>query len=144
MQTVVQSTSIAPSDTLMLHIYKGNTPNTFVYYEDDGKTFDYESGAFYKRTISYDPASGKITLASAEGSLASKFKSIAIILHGWDNRSAIDVNGSSISLRSTSTSLLSPISQFDPTGYERGAGASKTQMGIFANIKDRINIAVGN
>ncbi|HSY61112.1 MAG TPA: TIM-barrel domain-containing protein, partial [Cytophaga sp.] len=42
MQTLVQSTTIQPSDTLILHIYKGMIPNTFVYYEDDGKTFDYE------------------------------------------------------------------------------------------------------
>lgn len=140
MQTLVQSTSIAPSDTLMLHVYKGTIPNTFVYYEDDGRTFNYESGAFYKRMISYDPASGKITLDAAEGSLASKFNNIAVILHGWDSASSLTANGSNMSLQKTSTSLLAPISQFDPTGAEKSSGASNTFTSVIKNSREKITI----
>lgn len=42
MQSLVQSTSEKPTDTLLIHIYKGNINNTFVYYEDDGESYNYE------------------------------------------------------------------------------------------------------
>ncbi|MEO7264178.1 MAG: TIM-barrel domain-containing protein, partial [Ferruginibacter sp.] len=67
MQSLVQSTSDKPTDTLLLHIYKGNVPNSYTFYEDDGKTFDYEKGAYYKRIISYDPANKLISFSVAEG-----------------------------------------------------------------------------
>jgi alpha-glucosidase len=45
-----------------VHVYKGDVNNKFVYYEDDGESFDYEGGDFYKRTITYDAAKKTITL----------------------------------------------------------------------------------
>ncbi len=42
MQSLVQTTAEQPSDTLFMHVYKGNRENRFEYYEDDGETFAYE------------------------------------------------------------------------------------------------------
>jgi alpha-glucosidase len=56
MQSQIQTTTEKPTDTLYVHVYKGDVNNKFVYYEDDGETFDYEKGDFYKSTITYDPA----------------------------------------------------------------------------------------
>jgi alpha-glucosidase len=46
MQSLVQTTAEKPTDTLSVHIYNGSTANSFVYYEDDGKSFNYEKGDF--------------------------------------------------------------------------------------------------
>ena len=140
MQSLVQSTAIVPSDTLMIHVYKGTMPNTFVYYEDDGKTFNYESGAFFKRTISYDPAANKITFDAAEGSLPSKFNNIALVLHGWDNASSLSVNGSNMQLQKTFTSMLSALSKFDPIGSAGAAEGSNTFTTVFKNGGGKITV----
>lgn len=49
-QQVVQYTDQAPIDPLTLTVYPAKTGSA-LYYEDDGHTFEYEQGAFFKRTI---------------------------------------------------------------------------------------------
>jgi alpha-glucosidase len=140
MQTLVQSTAIAPSDTMLLHIYKGALPNTYTYYEDDGKSFEYEKGSYYKRNITYDPAANKIIFQKADGKMDSKFTNIALILHGFDGQQKISVNGNSVQLQSNMTSLLSPISKFDPQGAGKAADGSKTLTTVFKNSNGNITV----
>lgn len=140
MQSLVQSTAIAPTDTLLVHIYKGNTANSFTYYEDDGKTFDYEKGMFYKRNILYNPLSKQIVFEKVEGQMVSKFKNIAIVLHGFSNISSVQFNGANTSLLQTYTTLLNPISQFDPQGNSTQEDGSKTQTSVIKNISEKIMI----
>ena len=140
MQTVVQSTAFAPSDTLMIHLYKGSTPNSFVYYEDDGKTFSYENGDFYRRTISYDPASGMLSFSKAEGKRNSKFRQVAIVLHGFDATTSISANNANASVQKSNTYMLAEISKFDPQGAAKPADGSTTQTAYIANSNDAINI----
>jgi alpha-glucosidase len=139
MQSLVQSTAFAPTDTLQLHIYKGSVNNSFVYYEDDGRSFDYEKGMFYKRMIHYDAASQVLTLEKAEGSLASKFKHIALVLHGFGNQQ-VSINGAAASLQKTMTFLLSPISKFDPQGQAKAADGSNTLTIVTGNSSDKISV----
>ncbi|MCL4510346.1 MAG: DUF5110 domain-containing protein [Bacteroidetes bacterium] len=52
MQPVMNYTGEFPADTIMLAIYPDpNTTSTFTLYEDDGKTLDYQSGAFAATTF---------------------------------------------------------------------------------------------
>ncbi|MEI7983229.1 MAG: DUF5110 domain-containing protein, partial [Bacteroidota bacterium] len=83
MQSVVQSTSQKPSPILELHIYNGKKPNSFLYYEDDGTTYQYEKGEFYKRSITFDPVKKSIVLGKVEGSFQSKFSDIRLVLHSF-------------------------------------------------------------
>ncbi|MES2129811.1 MAG: glycoside hydrolase family 31 protein [Pseudomonadota bacterium] len=83
MQSLVQSTSERPADTLALHIYKGDIASSISYYEDDGASFDYQKGAYYQRSISYDPAARSIRFGAVEGKYQSKFGKIEIVLHGF-------------------------------------------------------------
>ena len=140
MQSLVQSTSIAPTDTLMVHIYKGNVNNHFFYYEDDGKSFDYEKGVFYKRNIVYNAAANQLVFENAEGQMNSKFNNIAVVLHGFNNMNQLQVNGSNASIQQTFTSLLNPISQFDPQGTGKQAEGSKTQTVVVKNNQDKITL----
>jgi alpha-glucosidase len=83
MQSQVQSTSEKPSGTLAIHIYQGDVNNRTTYYEDDGASFAYEKGAYYKRTISYDAAGKRIVFGAVEGSYKSAFSKLEIVLHGF-------------------------------------------------------------
>lgn len=84
MQSVVQNTKEKGDGILYLHIWKSNKPSTFQYYEDDGETYNYEQGNYYKRLITYDGLSNKLMLEAKEGSYTSKFHTLKIILHGFN------------------------------------------------------------
>lgn len=133
MQTLVQSTAILPSDTLLLHIYKGNTPNTFVYYEDDGKSFEYEKNMYYRRNIIYDPVQKQVRLEKAEGQFNSKFKNILLVLHGFNELNDIEVNAVPTRLKRLANSFLSSVSFFDPLGSYRESDISETKQVVIKN-----------
>jgi alpha-glucosidase len=83
MQNVIQSTNEPGDGLLNLHIWNGSNANEFIYYEDDGLSYDYENGAYYKRTIRFDPQKKEITLSAVEGSYVSKYLKIQVVLHGF-------------------------------------------------------------
>ena len=83
MQSVIQSTKEPTDGVLYLHIWKGETGSEYVYYEDDGETYLYEKGGFYKRTIKYDPATNSVRLSAKEGNYKTKFNKLQIVLHGF-------------------------------------------------------------
>ena len=116
MQSLVQTTMQKPTDTLTINVYKGSSNNSFVYYEDDGESYDYEKGAYYKRTISYEPISKTIAFNKSEGTFRSNFKNIKLIFHGFGEISSVKVDGKVWSLTDEFISVLSPISRFDPQG----------------------------
>ncbi len=96
MQLVTQNTSQLPSDTLQLHIFYGKQENSFLYYEDDGTTYAYRNGEYYKRRITFDPQEKTIRIQHVEGSYASNFSHLDIILHGFDGADNISVDTKSV------------------------------------------------
>lgn len=105
-QSLVQSTSEQPSGTLALHIYKGEGANATSYYEDDGATFAYQNGAYYKRAIGYDGAARRITIGAAEGRSRSKFGKLELVLHGFGDAPALQMNGKALRLASGTSGFL--------------------------------------
>ncbi|MEI7498887.1 MAG: TIM-barrel domain-containing protein [Bacteroidota bacterium] len=103
MQSDIQFTAQKPSPVLDLHIYNGNKPNSFTYYEDDGSTYQFENGQFYRRKITFDPGKKTIDISKAEGSFASKYTSFRLIFHSFDNLMTIKSNGNDYSLKLKST-----------------------------------------
>ncbi|XZF13437.1 glycoside hydrolase family 31 protein [Chitinophagaceae bacterium MMS25-I14] len=116
MQSLIQSTSEKPGDTMTVYVYKGDEPNKFTYYEDDGETYNYENGSYYKRTITFDPAAKTITFGDAEGSLTSKFKVLKVVFTGFGNMSGAKVNDHGAEVKDELLSFLTPVSRFDPQG----------------------------
>ena len=114
MQSLVQSTAIQPTDTLYLHVYNGPTANSFVYYEDDGKSFNYQKGAFYKRNILFNPQQRNFTLGAVEGSYTSQFKYIKLILHGFDGVDQLQSGKNQFKLENGNYSFLSSTAGNDP------------------------------
>jgi alpha-glucosidase len=99
-----------------VHIYKGNRNNAFVYYEDDGESYNYENGSYYKRTITYNAAKKHVVFGKAEGNQGSKFKHITIQLHGFADNSRLSIDGKAINAKTAFFSFLTPVSSFDPQG----------------------------
>jgi alpha-glucosidase len=129
-----------PTDTLFLHIYKGNITNTFVYYEDDGKSFDYEKGTYYKRNITYDPQQKTIVFDKAEGQFVSKFKTILITLHGFDSSSKMTLNNASLSTKNTTLSFLSTLTSFSSDGFIVPVDSCKIITAAIKNDNGKITI----
>lgn len=83
MQSVIQHTGEKGDGILQLHIWNGKQPSIFVYYEDDGVSYNYEKGEYYKRSISFDPRRKQLVLSTVEGSFASRYQQINVVWHGF-------------------------------------------------------------
>ncbi|TAH02389.1 MAG: DUF4968 domain-containing protein [Sphingobacteriales bacterium] len=114
MQSLVQNTSIKPTDTLTIHVFKGDIENSYVYYEDDGESYNYEKGAFYKRSITYNPTKKTVTFGKVEGSYKSNFSKIKLVLTGFGNTSTVKIAGKQMDTQTEFVSFLEPISKFNP------------------------------
>jgi len=106
MQQVVQNTSEIGDGILEIHVWYGNEPNSFVYYEDDGITYDYQKEAYYKREIIFDPAKKLIDFSRVEGSFKSKYDQICLVLRGFPlNAKTLKVNGKSLRMSGNTVTL---------------------------------------
>jgi len=105
----IGSTTKEIGDELELHIYNGSTPNSKMYYEDDGISYDHENDVFHKRSINFNPEKKEITLSKAEGIYDSKIKTIKLVLHGFNMNEL-----SKLDVQEESYAFVEPISDFDP------------------------------
>ncbi len=92
MQSSTASTAYDPSDTLYLKIYYGNDSSDFIYYEDDGISYNYLKGNYYKRKIEFRPQLNQIHLNKPAGNFTSKFRFIKLLLHGFKPLKKMEVN----------------------------------------------------
>ncbi|MDR0725029.1 MAG: glycoside hydrolase family 31 protein [Prevotellaceae bacterium] len=114
MQDLVLHTGMNPGNTLYIHLYKGKRRNVFDYYEDDGESFDYLSGIFYKRQIQYNPSENSMILDTPKGNFKSKFTRLKFILHGFGDIAKVSVNDRIVNVYCEEIALLDPISAFEP------------------------------
>jgi alpha-glucosidase len=140
MQSLIQTTADKPTDTLFVHVYKGDINNKFVYYEDDGESYNYENGDFYKRAITYDAARKTITFAKPEGSAKSKFNNIKLILHGFGG-GPVKLNNKAAKADDDFSTLMVPISRFDPTGLSNPVEGEKVKSLVLKNASEQIIIS---
>lgn len=120
MESLVQTTAEAPTDTLSLHIFNGKTANEFVLYEDDGKSYNYEKSDFNKRTISFNPTQHKITIGETAGNFISKFKAVKLVLHGFAGLGQVKVNSKAIKISQGYYTMIDPVNNIDPQGANGG------------------------
>jgi alpha-glucosidase len=139
-QSLVQSTSQQPTDTLVVHVYQGSKNNNYTYYEDDGESYNYENGSFFKRVISYDAAKHSISFGQADGSLKSKFNYIKVVMHGFGN-STYKLNDRATALNDDFVSYLNPLSKFDPQGNSNSVEGEKVKSITVKNSGEPFSIA---
>ncbi|MBX2966483.1 MAG: glycoside hydrolase family 31 protein [Cyclobacteriaceae bacterium] len=114
MRAKAGSTVNDSGDVLELHIYKGETGNSFVLYEDDGETFRYQQGAFSQRTLEYHPH--QFIIGKNEGAYQSPYTTINIYFHGFDNLNNVRVNEAVHQVEHTDYRFVQPMAHYDPVG----------------------------
>ncbi|GAA4312297.1 glycoside hydrolase family 31 protein [Mucilaginibacter gynuensis] len=140
MQSLTQNTGQLPNDTLTIHIYNGDTAGSFVYYEDDGKSFDYEKGSYYKRAISFDPAIKQINFGKADGSFKSHFKLIKLALHGFTDVSGLKTGDQQIPLKDGRYGWLAAAANTDPQGSAYAPETCPIKVAVIKNDDGAIKI----
>ena len=114
MQRKVQSTKESNGDTLYLHVYNGKLKNSFVWYDDDGASLQYQAGDFCKRNIEFDPVNKRLDISAQEGHFKPTYKFIQIILHGFDELSSAPlVNGKQMEVQKSVIPLLDVLGNMD-------------------------------
>jgi alpha-glucosidase len=114
MQSLVQSTREAPSDTLFLHIYNGRERNSFVHYEDDGSSMQFKKGEYCIREIQFNPAEKQIVILPKEGNYPSHFKYLNIVLHGFNGEiKEIKTNTGIVKTDMVRKSIFDPLSELE-------------------------------
>ena len=93
-------------DTLVLRLYPGQQgcDNTFVLYEDDGVSRDYQKGEYAKTRLRYSQKTGEITIYPTEGTYKGQVQKRAyrVELCGFDSeRHYINVSPRSIRKKTT-------------------------------------------
>jgi alpha-D-xyloside xylohydrolase len=80
------------ADPLEVRIYKGAN-GTFTLYEDEGDTYNYETGKYSTIQFSWDDAAGKLTVGARQGSYADMptNRTFNIVWVGANHGSGIDV-----------------------------------------------------
>ncbi len=101
-------------ETIEVHLYKGNKDNSFLLYEDDGISFDYESGAYSKRMIDYFAAEKRLRISRKEGKYETPFKKVTLFFHGFTNLESVTLNGELQKVHQKEYRFIQPISNFDP------------------------------
>ena len=59
MKPIRNTSEWGANTTLEVRVY-GQKPNEFVLYDDDGKSFDYESGSYTQKTLKTTEKNGKL------------------------------------------------------------------------------------
>ncbi len=147
-QSLVQSTKDKPGDTLQVHIFYGTGQNSFVYYEDDGSSFNYRNGNYCKRDIIFNANRNRISFSPQEGTFTSAYKMVKLVLHGFKEAgTTFLVNNKNARITNEQISLLSPLEYlgdiYDKNYYKSlvdNFPKPVQQVIVFANDKNEINI----
>jgi alpha-glucosidase len=124
-QHATANTKEKTDGVLELHVYNGDESQDFVYYEDDGATYDFENGSFYKRVFTFKVSKAgkkKIKVSEVEGNYASKFSTLKIYLHGFKKKELKS------KVKTENYRFVEPISNFDP--WEKAQDLSKTVVDL--------------
>jgi len=115
MQSITQSTMEKPDDIQYLHVYFGDEKASFLYYEDDGLSYDYEEGKYLTRRMVFDPENRQIILEKPEGNYPGRFSKISLIIHGFTGaENEFKVNGKAVLADITQLDLYTALDQKDP------------------------------
>ncbi len=117
MQSLVQHAGEMPEHILRLQVYAGYENSSFVWYEDDGKSLDYQKGVYITREFQLDSAKRRLTIGVQRGSYVHPFTRIRIFLHGFGAVHRCVVNGQLTPSSTLDFRYIEQISNFDPFEY---------------------------
>lgn len=117
-QEVLNYTGEKKIETITLDIFPSSNGSSFSYYEDDGNTYGYEKGIFFRQIITcrkIRDSSVSLTLGQKEGTYAASVNKYVVKIHGFRG-SAVSINNKHMKI---------------------AGGVSAVQVGSAYNSKDR-------
>ncbi|MDP4208391.1 MAG: glycoside hydrolase family 31 protein [Bacteroidota bacterium] len=139
MQKLVETTTQNAGDTLFVHIYAGQHGSRFTYYEDDGETYKFTDGNFYKRNMTFTPENKTIEFSAKEGGLASKFKTISLVFHGFEAAQLQNLAVDGKPIKTYEDNIRFFVSNFKFADYGPN-DTKKIVKASFQNSNDKLNI----
>ena len=139
-QKTLSSLSKGIIDTLDIHIYKGVEANSFVLYEDDGTSFDYEKDMSYQLEISYFPSSKLINIDKLNGNYTPTYKTIRLLLHGFGEVNRFTLNNKALLSKKIKFSWLD---QYRHLYYAPNESEMVDEL-IFSNEPEMLTIKIEN
>ena len=96
-QEVMNYVGEKPVDKIYVDIFPSENSTEFKYYDDDGKTYEYEQGKYFSQNLyqKLDGTEVKINISKAEGSYKPETSFYILKVHGKSS-STLTVNGSEI------------------------------------------------
>ncbi|MEO9484293.1 MAG: glycoside hydrolase family 31 protein [Ekhidna sp.] len=117
-------------EQLELHVYNGSEHSEIDYYEDDGVSYENETGNYHRRKIVFNPTEKTVSMEEANGSYRSRIKCLKLVLHGFGE---LEVD----QYLKESYSFVQPISNFDP--FEKDRRDNLKSETVFTIEKDYTN-----
>lgn len=91
---VKHSTEAKDQKRILHYYYQDGCTSSFKMYDDDGKTFGYESGEYSLKTFEIKAMTNEITLTvSTEGGYKPDWDDIEFVIHGAPKLTTVAVNG---------------------------------------------------
>jgi alpha-glucosidase len=128
------------NERLIIHIYNGSVPSSFLLYEDDGDTFEYQDGSCSTRLISFDPANWSIKLTAVEGAFNAKWKTLGIVFHAFKLSDTLNVNNRKVNVGMHEHSFFKPLEKYDPINDPDSMGSEKVSFIEIPFTRDAITI----
>lgn len=129
------------SSVLIIHLYAGESENQFVYYQDDGISFDYQKDVYAKRLLHYQPDENKFVIGASEGSFNSPVTTVKLVLHGFQRMDRILVNGEAADIQPEVNRFFAGLEKFDPIKDPEPGPEEDVQCISFPYMADAIVIS---
>ncbi|AFL85850.1 family 31 glycosyl hydrolase, alpha-glucosidase [Belliella baltica DSM 15883] len=113
MQSAISHTDATHEGVLKLHIYKGKGSSTYLHYEDDGFSKNYQKAEFFKREITWNSDKQELQFGPVEGNYESAFKEVQLYFHGID-KDSISLGDQEIKGEKENLAFLGRLTEFDP------------------------------
>lgn len=124
----------------ILHVYCGKESSEFLYYTDDGQTFNYQDGKSLKRLIRYHAHENKVVITKEEGNYETHFKTLKVVLHGAVYNDLF-FNGAKHQVLHQPHSFFSPLEKYDPIHDPDTMGEEHVKVAIIEYSRSQIEIS---
>lgn len=115
------------NEDLTLHVYKGAQTSRFMLYEDDGVSFDYETGVCSTRQLIYHAEANQLEITASAGSFSSPFQTATVVFHGFGKMEKVRVDDQTMAVRYREHSYFSPLEKYDPINEPDSMGSEPVQ-----------------
>jgi alpha-glucosidase len=104
-----------PATDITLDVFPAKEPRSFTYYDDDGSTYSYEQGSYYRQriTASFEDGSVHVAFEKPSGTFRGSTRHFIVRVHGTAARSVL-LNGKQIQSAAKENSWTSGKDRFGP------------------------------